>query len=51
MIKIVRSSQMIVYVEAVKMFEELNEGGYTTIEVFEWNEEKTLIHAPTFVNE
>ena len=50
---ILTDDMQIIHIDAVKMFEEWNEdeGPYTFVDVYEWNEEKTLALAPPTIVE
>ena len=43
---ILTNNRQVIHVLAVKMFEEWNKGRYTFIEVYQWNENKTIHNAP-----
>ena len=38
--------KQVICFEAIKMFEETNEGGLTSIHVYEWDENTTINYAP-----
>ena len=44
---VLTNDKQVVHVEATKMFESSNEGGFTYVEVYQWHEENTMSYAPT----
>ena len=44
---ILTDDSQVIHFEAIKMFEEVNEGGLTSIDVYKWNEDETIQYAPT----
>ena len=45
--ELLTNDKQVIHFQATKMFEETNEGGYTCVEVFEWDEANTMDYVPT----